>query len=164
MEAMRVRRGTTDEMKALWNHSHSPTYEYFVQGLNRENIEFWTLEDQKENKLVGELYIFYKSQDLDEANGTSRAYLCAFRIQKSHQGLGLGSKLMNQVFERIKEKGFSEVTIGIDNDNYDRLKKMYGGWGFTELIKSQHYDYHYLDSNHQPVYYEKTSDLFLKKL
>ena len=161
---MMVRKGSTQEMKALWDYSNSPTYNYFVQGLDSGNIEFWTLEDQKENKLVGEIYVFHKSQDLEEANGSSRAYLCAFRIQKSHQGLGLGSQLMKAVFNDLRLQGFSEVTIGIDNDNYDKLKNMYNRWGFTEFIKSQHYDYHYLDKNHQPVYYEKPSDLFLKRL
>jgi phosphoglycerol transferase MdoB-like AlkP superfamily enzyme len=71
---------------------------------------------------------------------------------------------MKAVFDRLRQQGFSEVTIGIDNDNYDKLKNMYNRWGFTELVKSQHYDYHDLDSNHQPVYYEKPSDLFLKRL
>lgn len=90
---MMVRKASTEEMKKLWGYSNSPTYEYFVKGLDRGNIEFWTLEDQDINMLVGELYIFFNSQDPDEANGISRAYLCAFRIQKVIKALALGHNL-----------------------------------------------------------------------
>lgn len=59
---------------------------------------------------------------------------------------------MKAALGRLKEKGFYEVTIGIDNENYEKLKSMYNSWGFNELIKQQHYDYHYLDINNNPVY------------
>jgi hypothetical protein len=38
--AMMVRKASTEEMKKLWGYSNSPTYNYFVQGLDQENIEF----------------------------------------------------------------------------------------------------------------------------
>jgi len=151
-------------MKRLWEYSDSPTYNYFVDGINNGNIEFWAIEDKESNKLIGELYIFWNSEDPDEADGVNRAYLCAFRIEKQFRGRGLSSKLMKSVLARVKENGFSEVTIGIDNDNYEKLKNVYISWGFNVLIKQQHYDYHYLDSNNNPVYYEEPCDLYLNRL
>ncbi|MTI48103.1 MAG: GNAT family N-acetyltransferase [Firmicutes bacterium] len=161
---MNIRIATVDEMKELWEYSGSPTYNYFVDGIYDENIEFWTVEDTKENQLIGELYIFWNSEDPDEADGVKRAYLCAFRIQEEYQGRGLASKLMKVVLNRVKSKGFFEVTIGVDNDNYEKLKSIYNSWGFSELIKKQHYDYHYLDSNNYPVYFDEPSDLYLNRL
>ncbi|MBS4537496.1 GNAT family N-acetyltransferase [Clostridium sp. D2Q-11] len=161
---MKIRVATVEEMKKLWGYSDSPTYNYFVDGINSGNIEFWAIENCEDKKLIGELYIFWNSEVPEEANGINRAYLCAFRVEKPYQGKGLASKLMKRVLHRVKEKGFREVTIGIDNGDYERLKGMYNSWGFNELIKKQHYDYHYLDSDNNPVYFEETTDLYLNRL
>ena len=160
---MIIRRANIGEFKSFWNYSESNTYKYFLNGLVKENIEFWTI-DIGANKLIGELYIFWDSEDKDEADGVKRAYLCAFRIDPKHQGKGLSSKLMERVMKRIVEKGFSEITIGIDNDNYDKLLTMYKNWGFENLVKKQQYDYHYIDKNNMPVIYEEPIEIYMKSI
>lgn len=159
---MIVRQANIEEFKSLWNYSNSPTYNYFLRNLTENNIEFWTVEESK--KLVGELYIFWNSEDKDEANGSIRAYLCAFRIQKEYQGKGYGTLLMNTVIQRIKDKGFKEVTIGIDNDEYEKLNIMYNKFGFTKLIKKTNIDHHYIDDNNKPMIYEEAYNLKIKTI
>ena len=83
---------------------------------------------------------------------------------KSFSEQGMGKKLMQRVLERVSEMGFSEATIGADNDDVERLTSMYKSWGFSELIKLQNVDYHYIDSNNNPTYYETPYALYLKKL
>lgn len=161
---MVIRIGSIEEMKRLWGNSDSPTEMYFIDGIKKENIEFWTVEDELTNSLIGELYIFWNSEDKDEANGIDRAYLCAFRIEKEFQGHGLGKKLMNRVLCRVKERGYSEATIGADNDDAERLTCMYKSWGFTNLIKLQNIDHHYLDKDSNPKYYENPYALYLNKI
>jgi|GEM_PF-743212 len=139
---------TAEELKALWNYSQSNTYHYFVEGIENDNIEFWALETK--GKIIGELYIFWNSPDQEEANGEDRAYLCAFRVSQEFQGLGYGSLLMNRVFDRLLEKGIKEVTIGVDNDDYERLSAMYQKWGFDTLIKTKEVDHHYIGKNGLP--------------
>lgn len=139
---------SVDEMKTLWNYSQSNTYHYFVNGIENGNIEFWALE--QDNKIIGELYIFWNSPDQEEANGVDRAYLCAFRVSQDHQGKGYGSLLMNRVFDRLLEKGIKEATIGVDNDDYERLNAMYQKWGFNTLVKTKEVDLHYIGKNGLP--------------
>lgn len=158
------RIGTIDEMISIWGDGNIPTRNYFVEGIKKGNIEFWTIVNEADNSLVGELYIFWDSEDKDEANGKDRAYLCAFRIEKEFSGRGFAKSLMHRVLRRIREKGFSEVTIGADNDDAERLTSMYKSWGFSELVKLQNYDYHYIDANNNPVYYEIPSALYLNRL
>lgn len=158
------RIGTIDELISLWGDGNIPTRNYFVDGIKNGNIEFWTIENETDKALIGELYIFWDSEDKDEANGKERVYLCAFRIEKEYSRRGLAKALMKRVLERIREKGFNEVTIGADNDDVERLTSMYKSWGFTELIKYQHYDYHYIDVNNHPTYYEVPFGLYLNKL
>lgn len=161
---MIIRLGSKAEMKQLWGNSNSHTEIYFMDGIEKGNIEFWTIEDEVNKSLVGELYIFWNSEDEDEANGKDRAYLCAFRIKREFQGRGLGKELMQRVLCRVKERGFSEVTIGADNDDAERLTCMYKSWGFVEEIKLQNVDYHYIDKNNKPTFYNTPYVLYLKKL
>lgn len=162
-EKMIVRIASVEEMKKLWGYSESPTYNYFVDGMEKCNIEFWTIEEIKTNKLIGELYIFWDSEDKDEANGYERAYLCAFRVEADYQGRGLGSKLMNRVFERLEEKLVKEVTIGIDNDEYEKLSAMYEGWGFTKLVKYKNVDIHSFDRKGNVEYCQEPYKLMMKE-
>jgi GNAT superfamily N-acetyltransferase len=160
---MIIRTGSLNELKGLWKNE-SPTKAYFINEIENNNIEFWTIENEKDSSLIGELYIFWNSEDKDEANGKDRAYLCAFRVEKDFRGLGLGKKLMERVLQRVEEKGFKEVTIAADNDDLERLTAMYKSWGFIELVKFQSYDYHYIDNNNSPTYYEIPFGLYLKRL
>lgn len=160
---MLIRTGSLEELKRLWKND-TPTKEYFIEGIKKENIEFWTIENETDSSLIGELYIFWDSEDKDEANGRDRAYLSAFRVEKNFRGLGLGKKLMEKVLQRIKEKGFKKVTIAADNDDAERLIAMYKSWGFTELIKLQNCDYHYIDNSNKPTYYEIPFGLYLNRL
>lgn len=161
---MLIRLGSVDELRLLWGDNNLPTKNYFIDGIEKKNIEFWTIENEKDSSLIGELYIFWDSEDKDEANGKDRAYLCAFRIKEEFSGQGLGKKLMERVLERISEMDFSEATIGADNNDAERLTNMYKSWGFSELIKLQDVDHHYIDGNNNPTYYETPYPLYLKKL
>lgn len=160
---MLIRKASIEELKALWK-VNSPTKSYFVEGMEKKNIEFWAVENPEDNDIIGELYIFWNSEDEDEANGIDKAYLCAFRIDPKFQGVGLGRALMERVLQRIAEKGFSEVTIGADNNDGDRLTKMYKSFGFTELIKLKNIDHHCLDANNEPIYEEVPWPLYLNRL
>lgn len=160
---MEIRIGSIEELKSLWENDNSPTQRYFIKGIEKGNIEFWTVEDEEEKLLVGELYIFWNSEDKDEADGEVRAYLCAFRIQEDYRGRGLGSELMKRVLEKIRERGFHEATIGVDND-VERLKEMYRTWGFSKLIKLKTVDEHCFDINNDPVHCEIPYGVYLKRL
>lgn len=161
---MLIHIGSKDELKHLWGHDNLPTQTYFIDGIEKGNIEFWTIQNEVDSSLIGELYIFWDSEDKDEANGKERTYLCACRVDKEFQGRGLGKLLMQRVLRRVMERGFSEVTIGSDNDDAERLTCMYKSWGFTELVKLQHTDYHYIDKNNNAMQYEIPYALYLNKL
>lgn len=156
---MKCRSGTLNEFKELWNYSDSNTYNYFRDGIINENITFLTIKDEGQNVLVGELYIFWSSEDNQEANGVSRAYLCALRVREEYRGKGLASLLINEAKRLAQEKGFTELTIGIDNENYQKLLSMYNKWGFEKLVKRTFTDFHYIDENNNPVKYDESFDI-----
>lgn len=93
-----------------------------------------------EEKLLGELHVKYESEDPLEAIRRKRAYLYAFRIHKDHQDMGLGKFLMKTVIDRLSESGYSEFTIGVEDDN-QRAAHIYRSFGFNEVIARKYEEY-----------------------
>lgn len=98
---------------------------------NKE-LDIFVIEDN--NTFVGELTINYVSQTLkSETIPNQRVYLEAFRIDKDYQGKGLGQKLIEYCISFLSEIGYSEFTIGVEDDN-EIAKHIYFKNGFTEAI------------------------------
>ena len=91
-------------------------------------------------KLIGELRAMYQSEEEDKVIPGKRAYLYAFRIHKNYQGKGLGKYLASQVIDRLTEKGYSELTIGVEDDN-ERAIHIYKQFGFDELVARKYEEY-----------------------
>jgi len=85
------------------------------------------------NTLWGELHIANENGDERFCIPGKRAYFFAFRVHESVQGKGLGQKLMDYVIDDLKKQGYTEFTVGVEDDN-DRAKYMYNKYGFTEKI------------------------------
>ena len=94
---------------------------------------------QQEN-LLGELHVRYESTDVREAAKGRRAYLYAFRIHMEHQGLGLGKFLLRTVINLLSESGYSEFTVGVEDDN-SRAIHIYQSFGFKEIIARKYEEY-----------------------
>ena len=83
------------------------------------------------SKIIGELRVKYISNDNRFAEKVKRAYLYAFRIHEYYQDKGLGSYLLENVLTILKENGYSEFTVGVEDDN-TKARYMYEKYGFTE--------------------------------
>lgn len=94
-------------------------------------IDIFALFDGK--KIIGEVRAKYVSDDERFAEKGKRAYLYAFRIHENYQGKGLGNFLLENVLERLTENGYSEFTVGVEDDNA-RARYMYEKNGFKEPI------------------------------
>ena len=103
-----------------------------LQQFDNKEIDIYVIED--EEKFIGELTVNYISHDLKtETIPNIRVYFEAFRTDKKYQGKGLGQKLIEYTINDLKEKGFKEFTIGVEEDN-ERAKHIYFKHGFTKAI------------------------------
>lgn len=93
-----------------------------------------------DEKLIGELHVSYESEDRLEAVRDVRAYLSAYRIHKDFQGMGLGKFLMKSVLDTLAAEGYSEFTVGVEDDN-DRALHIYKEFGFGEVIARKYEEY-----------------------
>ena len=57
----------------------------------------------------------------------------ALRIEEGNQGKGYGQYFINGVIEIIKNQGYKEITIGVEDDNLN-AKHIYNKLGFTTFI------------------------------
>lgn len=94
-------------------------------------IDIFALFDR--DKIIGELRVKYVSDDNRFAKKGNRAYLYAFRIHKKHQGKGLGNFLLENVLTILTENGYSEFTVGVEDDN-SRARYIYEKHGFKESV------------------------------
>ena len=85
------------------------------------------------DKIIGELRVKYISGDNHFAEKGKRAYLYAFRIHKKYQGKGFGNFLLENVLTILTENGYSEFTVGVEDDN-SRARYMYEKHGFIESV------------------------------
>ena len=99
---------------------------------DNKEMDIYVIE--RNNSFIGELSINYISHDLtSETIPDQRVYLQAFRIDKKWQGLGLGQKLIRFALSDLEERGYTEFTIGVEEDN-KIAKHIYSKFGFTEAI------------------------------
>ena len=132
---MKVERLAADDLSILTElfdyHDARQMIAECAREIQSRKIDIFVLFDQ--GILVGELHAMYDGDDADAAVRGKRAYLFAFRVREGFQNRGYGTFLMKTVLAILKEKGYSEFTIGVEDDNA-RAIHMYQALGFTELI------------------------------
>lgn len=101
-------------------------------------IDIFVLADG--SQLIGELHAMYQSDDDNFAVRGRRVYLFAFRIHKNYQGKGYGKYLIKEVITILKGKGYSEFTIGIEDDNL-KAHHIYHSLGFNEILLRKKEEY-----------------------
>ena len=147
---MQIRKATCDEMLRLWGYpdiqTAPPTARFFYENIASGNAVFWTLDISGE--LIGELYAFLKiEEDGDFADGSTTAYLCAFRVKENYRGFGHGTRLMAAALEDLKTRGFLRATIGVSDA---RNEALYRRMGFSVRVKGCYFDPCARDRNMRP--------------
>lgn len=109
-----------------------------TRDIQNGNIDIFVLYDK--GTLVGELRIMYNSEDGISAIQGRRVYLFAFRVREDFQNKGYGTYLLKEVLALLKEKGYNEFTVGVEDDN-ERAIHMYQNMGFTEFLLRKQEEY-----------------------
>ena len=138
---MTVKRITPSELPLLTQlFDYNDTDEMIEQNrrdMNSGSVDIFVMFDAE--RPVGELHASYESDDERAVRGR-RAYLFAFRVHEDCQGQGYGKQLLQSVIATLTEQGYSEFTVGAEDDN-DRAKHIYDSFGFTELIARKYEEF-----------------------
>ena len=71
--------------------------------------------------------------DLDYTIPEQRVYISHLIVKHEYRRQGIGKMLVDFITDKAKELGYSEMSIGVDLDNYPALK-LYVDAGFNKVI------------------------------
>lgn len=109
-----------------------------TRDIQNGNIDIFVLYEN--SVLIGELRVMYENRDENFAVRGRRAYLFAFRIHKDFRNKGYGKYLLKTVLNVLKEKGYCEFTVGVEDDNL-RAVHVYQDMGFNEFVLRKQEEY-----------------------
>lgn len=102
-------------------------YREILQG-NRVTYVF-----QIEQEYVGEISLVFDINDPDYTIRNQRAYVSRLIVKREYRRKGIGRALVAFAMEAARNKGYSELSIGVDLDNYSALK-LYVEAGFRHVL------------------------------
>ena len=109
-----------------------------TKAMENGSMDIFVLYDKE--LLLGELHVKYRDEDENYAVQGRRAYLFAFRVRKGFHNKGYGTYLLKTVLDIVKENGYFEFTVGVEDDNL-RAFHMYQSAGFRELLLRKQEEY-----------------------
>lgn len=141
MELKKIKIEEFEKLKKLFPDNEEMWIKYKkkrLQQFEKQEIDVFVIEDNK--YIIGELTVNYKNHQLEtETIPNKRVYLEAFRVDKKYQGQGLGQKLINYCIDYLTNIGYTEFTIGVEEDN-EIAKHIYFKLGFNDAIDKGHGD------------------------
>lgn len=122
-----IRHLREDDLPALeWDGEYKHfrrVYRDAYQRMQRGQLILWVAELAPMN-LIGQVFIQFYCDRPELADGIHRAYLYSFRVRKSYQNCGLGTRIMEMVEDDLRQRGFEYVTLNVARDN-PRAQQLY---------------------------------------
>lgn len=134
MKSEIIKLDITDYQKCsnIWNMKrHSELAEKFYNELLTGNrtTYIYTIN----NEFVGEISLVKEMNDSDYTIPNLRIYVSRLIVKYEYRRQGIGRKLVDFITEKAKSQGYTEMSIGVDLDNYPALK-LYMEAGFDKVI------------------------------
>ena len=141
MNIRKMKKEEFEKLKTLFPDNNEMWIKYKrmrLEQFEKKEIDVFVIEE--EINIIGEITVNYVNHELEtETIPNRRVYLEAFRVDKKYQGQGLGQKLINYCTEYLIKKGYTQFTIGVEDDN-EIAKHIYFKLGFDEAIDKGHGD------------------------
>ena len=84
-------------------------------------------------EFIGEISVVKDAGDLDYTVPGKRLYVSRLIVKDGYRRQGIGRKLVDYIIGKAETEGYSELSIGVDLENYAALK-LYIGSGFDKVI------------------------------
>ena len=105
----------------IWNmKKQSELADKFYQELLSGNRITYVYKDVDE--FIGEISLVKDMNDIDYTIQNQRVYVSHLVVKPEYRCQGIGKMLVEYVTDKAKELGYSEMSIGVDLNNYPALK------------------------------------------
>jgi ribosomal protein S18 acetylase RimI-like enzyme len=85
------------------------------------------------NEYLGEISLVFDKDDPDYTRAGRRIYVSRLLVKPEERRRGIGTDLIRFSVCRAREMSYSEMSIGVDLDNYPALE-LYTALGFNQVI------------------------------
>ncbi len=130
-----IRPLTPDEFPKcsnIWDmERHRELAARFLTELQSGNRLTWVYE--QDGQFLGEISLVFNKDDPDYTVPGRRIYISRLIVRKENRRQGIGKTLVEYAVSRAAEMGYSEISIGVDMDNYGALR-LYTAAGFREIL------------------------------
>ena len=130
-----IRELTLDEFPKcgnIWDmERHADLAARFLSELQSGNRLTWVYEEG--GQFLGEISLVLNKDDPDYTVSGRRIYVSRLIVRKENRRQGVGKALVEYAVSRAADMGYSELSIGVDTDNYPALR-LYWQAGFRELL------------------------------
>ena len=121
-----------DKCNNIWNiKKQKALAEKFRNELLSGNRITYVSKDGDE--FIGEISLVKDMNDLDYTIPEQRVYISHLIVKHEYRRQGIGKMLVDFITDKAKELGYSEMSIGVDMDNYPALK-LYTDCGFNKVV------------------------------
>ena len=114
-----------DKSNNVWDMKSCPFTEQF-----REQIACGTRDAylmKYKDKYIASCDLVYDYGEYTERN--NKVYLSRLIVKKDYRNKGIGQELLNYMIKLCKEKGYQQITVGVDTDNENAVH-IYKKFGF----------------------------------
>lgn len=115
-----------DKSNNVWDMKKCPFTEAFKKQVARNNREPYIMKYK--DKYVATCDLVYDYEDYTEEN--VKVYLSRLIVKKEYRNQGFGQEFLKYIVALCKEKGYQQITLGVDTDNKNALR-IYQKFGFT---------------------------------
>ncbi len=135
---LNIRKLNAEEIRKVSHLYDEPENPSFMEKRKEKILagieDIYVLEN--ENGIIGEVTIIYDDTHEGYTIEGQRVYMEALRIEEGNRGKGYGQYFINSVIENIKNQGYQEITIGVEDDNLN-AKHIYNKLGFTDFVRRE---------------------------
>lgn len=87
-----------------------------------------------DDEYIAEISLVYNTDDGEYTIPGKRVYVSRLVVKKSFRRRGIGRKLVEFIKTEAENQGFSELSIGVNLDNYAAVR-LYASSGFDKIIR-----------------------------
>ena len=132
MEIVLLQIADYDKCSNIWDmKKQSELAEKFLCELKSGNRITYVCKDN--NDFIAEISLCKDMNDSDYTIPNQRIYVSRLIVKPEYRRRGIGKMLVDFITDKAKEFGYSEMSIGVDLENYPALK-LYTDCGFNKIV------------------------------